>query len=348
MIGQVLLAAGLLLPEPVTKPVQVVRRPVKVSIVAEEMPTHPGPDCPDDVRAMIDYWTGAMDKEVANGPDVIVLPEICDCWKRGGTVTSAFLTDWYMRRGDRILKAFSAYARQHRCYLVYATTRNRPDGKWANSSILIDRDGDVAGVYDKVYPTDGEIVSTERPIVPGKGPVVVDTDFGRVGFLICFDVNFRELAHEYAKLKPDVLFFSSHFDGDFARREWARITGAWVVASANEGLPKTICDPCGGEWFREHAYFRTVTRTINTSCGVFHLDGNWPKLTALVKKYGSRIAVHDPGQVGTVLLTAETPELSVPALAKEAGLEYATDYFARSKALREKAAAQAAGEGKAR
>ena len=329
-------SAATLIPKPVVKPVEVVRRPVKVSIVAEEMPRHPGPDCRDDVQAMIDYWTEAMDREAVNRPDLIALPEIADCWERSGYVTTRFISEYYERRGDRVLKAFSAYAKKHRCYLVYGTMRNREDGKWANSSIMIDREGDVVAVYDKAFPGVDEILNDVRPVVPGE-PVVVDTDFGRVGFMICFDLNFLELADAYEKLAPDVMVFSSHFDGDFRRQEWAKRIGAWVVTSANERLPKTICDPCGGEFLREHAYFRTITGEINTNFGVFHIDYNKPKYEAALRKYAPRLKIRNPGQVGTILLTSDDPALKVSDVAKEFDLEYVKDYFARSRKVRKEA-----------
>ena len=325
--------AATLIPKPVVKPVKIVRRPIKVAIVAEEMPRHPGPDCKDDVQAMIDFWTAEMDREAVNRPDLIALPEIADCWERSGCVNAQFMSGFYARRGDRVLKAFAAYAKKHRCYLVYGTMRNREDGKWANSSIMIDRDGDVVAVYDKAFPVVDEIVNDVRPVVPGK-PVVVDTDFGRVGFMICFDLNFLELADAYEKLAPDVMVYSSHFDGDFRRREWANRIGAWVVASANERLPKTICDPCGGEYLREHAYFRTITGEINTNYGVFHIDYNKPKYEAALRKYAPRLKIRNPGQVGTILLTSDDPALKVSDVAKEFDLEYVKDYFARARKTR--------------
>ena len=56
--------------------------------------------------------------------------------------------------------------------------------------MLLDRQGKLVGYYDKTFPTIGEI---EEGILPGHGAVVFDTDFGRVGAMICFDFNFPEV-----------------------------------------------------------------------------------------------------------------------------------------------------------
>ena len=56
-----------------------------------------------------------------------------------------------------------------------------------NAAALLDRRGRVAGVYHKMHLTTGE---WERGIVPGDGALVVDTELGRLGVLICFDLHF--------------------------------------------------------------------------------------------------------------------------------------------------------------
>ena len=96
-----------------------------------------------------------MDKEIGNRPDLIVLPEGVDSWSGA---TPAIKLEWVKRRGDLLLKEFQRYAREHRAYIVFNSYRQRKDGRFANCSYMLDRDGDVVGVYDKVYPTPGEIL----------------------------------------------------------------------------------------------------------------------------------------------------------------------------------------------
>ena len=43
-------------------------------------------------------------------------------------------------------------AREHRCYITYAAVREMADGSWRNSLQMLDRNGDIAGIYDKNFP----------------------------------------------------------------------------------------------------------------------------------------------------------------------------------------------------
>ena len=158
-------------PVPVKKSVKMVRREITVSIIGVARPPMPANRRPS-LDSCVAYWTRAMDREIANAPDLVVLPEGVDSW---AGAKPAEKLDWVRRRGDRLLKAFQAYARAHRCYLVFNSYRQRKDGRFANCTYALDRDGDVVAVYDKVYPTPDEIEWKELPIVPGEGPVAVET-----------------------------------------------------------------------------------------------------------------------------------------------------------------------------
>ena len=61
-----------------------------------------------------------------------------------------------------------------------------------------------------MFPTVGEM---EKGVVPGTDAPCFETDFGRVGMLICFDLNFREVRDALARGKPDVVVFSSMYRG---------------------------------------------------------------------------------------------------------------------------------------
>jgi hypothetical protein len=47
-------------------------------------------------------------------------------------------------------------------------------------------------------------------------------------------------------------------------------------------------------------------------------------------KYGSKVSVKDPGFLGSVLVSCETPELNVDALIREFDIERLDDYFSRA------------------
>lgn len=313
--------------------VSVRKREIAVSVIGMNRPSLP--PVAESVPKVVKYWIDAMDREAGNEPDLIVLPECCDTVP---TKSQAEKAVWIRLRGDTVLDAVKKYAAEHKCYIVYSAHRERDDGRFANSSRLIDRAGKVVACYDKVFPTVGEAGSRDCPIVPGTEAVVVETDFGRVGFAICFDLNFDELKRMYEEKKPDVICFSSYFDGDFLQRSWARDCQAHFVSSTcSTSLEKRIIDPAGALLRNESYYQPTFTAKINTNCKVLHLDENREKFPAIIRKYGRRVEIRNPGTVGTVTLISNDPALPVETVMREFSLESYTDYLVRSRRMRESA-----------
>ena len=95
--------------------------------------------------------------------------------------------------------------------------------------------------------------------------------------------------------------------------------------------------PAGGILRTESYYQPTFTAKVNTNCKVLHLDENREKLPAIIRKYGRRVTVLNPGTVGTVTLASNDPALPVERIIEEFGLETFTDYLARSRRMRQEA-----------
>ena len=322
-------------PQPVVKPVKVVRREIKVAIIGEERMFKPK-DLKWNVQEVIDYWYEAMDREIGNKPDLVVLPEGIDNWR---DVTPAEKREWEKVRGDRIFRAMQDYAKKHRCYLVFNSPRQFPDGRFANTTWTLDRDGDLIASYDKAFPTPREMEWKEFKTVPGSKAVVCDTDFGRLGFVTCFDLNFTHFADEYRPLAPDMMVFCSYYDGNYMRNYWASRTQAYLIGCTVGGsLPKTVVGPSGEEllYFPEGriGHRKTITVTVNTNFRVIHYDDNKPKLAAALKKYGTRLYITDPTRAGTFTLYSADPALPVDDVVKEFGMETWHEYYDRTLKLK--------------
>src|SRR5262249_45227746 len=114
-------------------------------------------------------------------------------------------------------------ARREGMYLLWPTFRRDEEGVH-NSAVLFDRQGQVAGVYDKMFPTMWEI---DCGVIPGERPVVVETDFGRVGTVICYDINFRDCVEGTARAGAEIIFFPSASRGGLLLRSWAHEFGVY-------------------------------------------------------------------------------------------------------------------------
>jgi predicted amidohydrolase len=67
-----------------------------------------------------------------------------------------------------------------------------------NSSVLIDDEGEIAGIYRKTHPFPTERLGGGGWTTPGNEAVVVDTKLGKIGMIICYDGDFPELSRVLA------------------------------------------------------------------------------------------------------------------------------------------------------
>ncbi len=281
------------------------------------------------VDRVIAHWRGRFAQVLPDKPDLIVAPEACD---RPSGLSKERAFAYYEARKDRVRDFFAETAKANNCYIVYSAVRRTTDGTWRNSCVMLDRKGKVAGVYDKNYPTIGEI---DQGILPGADIAIVDCDFGRVGFAICFDLNFDELRLRYARAKPDLMVFASVYHGGLMQAYWAYSCRCHFVGAV-AGLPSEIHNPLGEIVARTTNYFDFAVATVNLDCALAHLDFNWAKLRSLKKKYGRGVTITDPGHLGSVLISANTKETGVMDMVKEFDIELLDAYFKRAADYRNK------------
>ena len=115
-----------------------------------------------------------------------------------------------------------------------------------NTAVLVDREGRIAATFDKLHPTTSEL---EEGVVPGAGPVVATTDFGRVGMLICYDLHFPESSRLTTLHGAEILCGPTGGDRwderrDAVTRAHALANGVFVVTSVVQH-PSAIVDPEG-------------------------------------------------------------------------------------------------------
>lgn len=97
-----------------------------------------------------------------------------------------------------LVQTLQQAARDKGCYLAPGSFAESRDGKLYNTTMLINPDGDIMGVYRKIHVFGYQ--SEEKDIVSeGGSPVVIETPFGKVGLAICYDLRFPELFRYMAK-----------------------------------------------------------------------------------------------------------------------------------------------------
>lgn len=166
----------------------------------------PGPLSPETVRKNLDKCVDFTRRCVdATGAELVVLPESAttgftpDC-------TTEELWDLVSPVPGPVTEPVQAVARDLGVYVVLGTYERGPErGVVYNSSVLIDRSGEVIGVYRKTHPFCTEHVDGGGWVTPGDTVTVCDTDLGRIGMIICFDGDYPELSRIQAVQGAEVI-----------------------------------------------------------------------------------------------------------------------------------------------
>ncbi len=276
-----------------------------------------------NVNRAIEFWKRELEQVLPDKPDLIVLPEFCDLSGAG--------EEYLKIRKDQIFDYFASVAKGNNCYIAFGTKRLDNNNIWRNSCILINREGETAGIYDKNFPTIGEM---EDGTKAGNEARVIQCDFGKVAIVICFDLNFNELLQNYAEQKPDLILFSSMYHGGSAQSVWAYTCRSYFVGSVYKGAPSEIRNPFGEVIASSTNYYNYAVARINMDYKLAHLDFNRSRFAALKKKYGPYADIYEPGKIGYVQISSEHENISAAQMVEEFEIELLDDYFDRSRNFR--------------
>jgi deaminated glutathione amidase len=121
------------------------------------------------------------------------------------------------------------------------------EGKFYNTSVLINRAGEIAAVYRKIHLFDVDLASGETHhesdrIVPGDSIVTAEIDGVIFGLTVCYDLRFPELYRSLALHGAQIVLVPAAFTLHTGRDHWEVLLRAraienlcFVVASAQVG-----------------------------------------------------------------------------------------------------------------
>jgi hypothetical protein len=223
-------------------------------------------------------------------------------------------------------KAVSELAKQYNMYII-CPIREQAGGKQYNTAVLIDRRGEVAGYYRKIFVFWGEglHLSTE-------GVKAFETDFGRISILTCFDLNYPELWHQCDDLDVDIVFWPSAYGGGSPLNAYAILYHYYVVPVGAGNIidvtGKTFEDiekPCAKQFIA----------TLDLDRAFAHHDFNREKVEKMLAEHKGEIEVernlNDEDLAPWWLFKAIKPGVKVRELLKQYGIETLREYQHRSR-----------------
>lgn len=168
-------------------------------------------------------------------PDVLCLPE-------GITVvgTGKSYADVAESLPGPTTRTLGALAKRLRCYIA-AGIIERDGATLYNTAALIGRDGEVAGAYRKTHLPREEV---EGGLTPGDAYPVFQTDFGTVGLLVCWDVQFPEPARALALKGAELILLPIWGGNETLARARAIENHVFLVTSSYD-MKSFIVNPAG-------------------------------------------------------------------------------------------------------
>jgi predicted amidohydrolase len=208
----------------------------KVRVVTTKINTHEA-----TVDGNLKQMSEVLDRAGRERPDIILLTEAFV--SRGVPGKAPELAQPLPGPATEVL---AEKARKYKSYII-AGLLESDAGRTYNTAVLVDREGRLAGKYRKTHLPLAEV---EDGITPGSDYPVFDTDFGRIGILICWDFVFPETARILRLKGSEVVFLP--IAGDPIPGHWDTVTraramdnGIFLVTSMSQGLGSRIVNPEG-------------------------------------------------------------------------------------------------------
>ena len=275
-------------------------------------------------QGMIKAILGRMEAVVPFQPDIVCLPEVFPFVNLD--TDRPPLEQVAEEPIGAICRPFAEFAKKHGCYVV-CPVYTREAGRFYNSAVFIDRQGKCMGEYRKIHPTVGEM---ENGVEPGPlDPPVFETDFGKVGAQICFDIEWNDGWEMLRRKGAEIVFWPSAFAGGSMVNAKATQNHYCVVSSTRKGTTK-ICDIDGKAVAETGNFDNFVCAPVNLEKAFLH---TWPfcrRFPEIRAKYGRKVRIRTYHEEEWTILESRSPDVKIADVMKEFELQTRDEHIAEA------------------
>ena len=247
--------------------------------------------------------------------DLVVFPEGALTTGRVGAPSAVALP-----LAGEVGEAVAQLACAAKAYLVVPFLLLEPDGVVSNAAVLVDRTGDVVGIYRKVHPVSalGE-TALEGGVTPGREFPVFDCDFGRLGIQICWDMSYDDGWAELARQGAELIAVPSASPQTLRPAAYALRHRTYVVTSTPRDNV-SVFNPAGMTE-AQRTQPGVLVHTIDLSHAVLHWSERLEAGRALTRRYGDRVGYVYSQREDTGVFWSNDPHIPIGVMLHEAGLE---------------------------
>ncbi|XP_049346760.1 omega-amidase, chloroplastic-like [Solanum verrucosum] len=198
-----------------------------------------------DKERNIAHAQQAIEDAADKGAQLILLPEI---WN------SPYSNDSFPVYAEDIdaggdaspsTRMLSEVSRSRKITIIGGSIPERSGDKLYNSCCVFGTDGKLLAKHRKIHLFDIDIpgkmtFKESRTLTAGERPTIVDTEVGRIGIGICYDIRFQELAAIYAARGAHLLCYPGAFNMTTGPLHWELLQRA---RAADCQLYVATCSP---------------------------------------------------------------------------------------------------------
>lgn len=187
----------------------------KIKIAAIQMSTVA--DKMENVRTVKTY----LEKIKDENPDFVILPEMFCC-----PYQTENFPIYAEKEGGPVWQQLSGYAKQYGIYLIGGSMPEKDaEGNVYNTCYVFDREGKQIGKHRKVHLFDidikgGQTFKESDTLTAGDSDTVFDTEFGKMGVMLCFDIRFPELSRMMVNDGTRIVFVPAAFNMTTGPAHW--------------------------------------------------------------------------------------------------------------------------------
>ncbi len=183
----------------------------------------------DDVASNLALAEELIARAAGDGADLAALPEVFDYHGpfRGVRAAARAVPG---EVSDRI----AAAARSAGTWVLAGSVLELDGDDVFNTSLLFDRSGELVARYRKIHLFDVELpgqspIRESAAYAAGHEIVTAETEFGRVGLSVCYDVRFPELYRALMALGCEIVFVPAAFTFTTGEAHWHTLLRARAI-----------------------------------------------------------------------------------------------------------------------
>lgn len=175
----------------------------------------------DDKNENIQKATSMILEAIEKNADFIILPEMFNCPYEN----EKFVEYCEFEKSSHTLNKISKLSQENNVYILAGSIPEKEKNNIFNTSYLFDKNGYIIAKHRKMHLFDIDVkdkiyFKESDTLTAGNDFTIADTEFGKIGIGICYDVRFPELARIMVEEGAEILIYPGAFNLTTGPAHW--------------------------------------------------------------------------------------------------------------------------------